>query len=1448
MDAEKFQQVLKETLQQQQTAMFEQFGKLLQQVAGNSITPGTSTASVAGTSSSSSSTFKNLSDSMLPFTYDPENNGTFESWYKRYESVFIKEAEDLSQSTKVRLLTGKLSNQDFEQFSNSILPKEPHELSLNEATEKLKSIFGHRQSKFSQRRECLNMFKHDSEDFAQYASRVNKHCERFDVTRCTSDELKAQIFVNGLRSQQDSLILEKLLAKLDTESSQLASLKTEPEQAAFKRLNLQDLINEAERIICLKNDKSSIVEASTSEVLFIKQRQRQINKTDDKLAVSSNPSIPRRPCWFCGGMHFVKECSFKEKLCSDCNQKGHKNGYCYSAKPRPIGNKQRGTESNNPYKANLINNNAAENRKYILPNVNGSVIKFQFDTGSDITIISRNNWMKLGKPLLTPTTKKASGATGTSIPLLGSFPCVIKIEDKEEYEECFVTSLQINLFGIPWISAFELWEQPINRFCNVVHELENTSLTDEIRKNFPDLFSEGLGCCTKTEASLNVKEGTRSVYRNARPVPHAAREVVADELERLQRLGVISPVEYSDSAAPIVVVKKKNGKIRICADYSTGLNDRLEPNKHPLPTPDHIFSKLAGMKVFSIIDLSDAFFQIPLDEEAKRLMTINTHIGLFTVNRLQQGVKTAPGIFQQIIDTMLSGTNTYGFIDDMICSGKNEEEHKLQLFETLNRLQDYGFKLRLDKCKFGVSTVQFCGHVIDQHGIKPHPGKIASLQDLPSPQNIQQVRSFLGAVNYYGKFIHGMKELRGPLDNLLKRDSTFVWKHEHNKAFIDIKAVLSSDLCLTHFDPQKKIVLATDASEYGMGAALLHEFDDGSLHPIMHFSATFNAAERNYPQMHKEARALVFGLKKAHYYISGRRFKIHIDHKPLLAIFKPKSGIPMYTAARLQRYAITVLSYDFDIVYINTESFGYADMISRLITNHTKPDEDDVIASVRLEEDDDDSNVSCYAIQTAKNLPVSFKDIQTTTQSSVGLSKVLKFIENDSWPPRNRQITDIEVAELYQHRNNLAVQHDCIFFGDRIIIPKIYRQKILEDLHFGHPGECRMKLLAAGKLFWPNINADIERMVKCCEKCGSIAKSPTKCTLKPWPLPTRPWERIHIDYAGPVSGYSFLVMVDAYSKWPEIFKTTSTTASKTIEFIQTAFAQHGLCDTIVSDNAQQFVCDEFKDFCASQGITLINSPPYNPQSNGQAERFVDLLKTGLEKATGNVDAKLREFLTCYRRTPSYNLGMKSPSELLNNRQMKSRLDRLGKREEFPTSDENNKMAQQYNRHHGAKWKEFHTGDTVYVKLFASNKKWSWTPAFIISKIGTVSYMVKIDLPDNQRTFKAHINQLKIRYVKNEISELFEVPNWPDNIETFVDPRPPAQEQEVHSENNSEDDMNGWSDNEARQYEDSNDDFLDAEDDGSQFIVQPEIEQDGRRRSERTTKGLPPRWHQEYEKI
>lgn len=978
----------------------------------------------------------------------------------------------------------------------------------------------------------------------------------------------------------------------------------------------------------------------------------------------------------------------------------------------------------------VTGNQSLPDRKFITPRINGMLTRLQVDSGSDITIIAANNWRKLGSPALSPARISPKSASGNSITLWGSFKCRMSINDNEEAGECYVAS-RLNLLGSEWMTKLGLWDVPLSMVCHQLKvDVKRDSLTQEAMTKFPKLFSEGLGCFNKTEASMTLKADAKPVFIKARPPPFAAMKPIEEEIMRGVHEGIYTSTEYSDFAAPIVVVKKKNGKIRLCGDYSTGLNDVLEPNKFPLPTSDQIFAGLTGCKVFSVIDLSDAFLQVPLDSNARKLLTINTHLGLFNVNRLQPGVKTAPGIFQENISKMLSGIKAFAFIDDIILGGEDEKEHRAILFEVLARIQENGFKLRVEKCQFGKLNIPFCGHILSEDGIRPNPEKTLEISNIPRPEDVHQVRSFLGAVNYYGKFVKNMMNLRGPLIELTIDGAEFKWGERQEKAFLDLRKIMESELVLTHYDPLKKIVVAADASAYGMGGAIMHEFPNGSLHPIIHVSKAFSAAQKNYSQIEKEAEALVFTVKRCHKYLFGRKFELHTDHKPLLTIFGSKKGIPVITASRLQRHALTLLAYDFDVKYVNTESFGYADMISRLISRHEKLPEDDIVIA-QLE-------VQCFAIDTASTLPVKFSDIQAKTQECQVLSQVSSYIMH-GWPQSRKAIVNSEVARFYDQREAFTLLSGCIFFGERIVIPAPLRPQILEELHRGHPGIVRMKLLARCKVFWPQIDKEIERTVRSCENCAKAGKSPIKCSLQPWPVPKSPWSRIHIDYAGPVDGMCFLVIVDAYSKWPEVFETKITTTSKTIELLSEVFTRHGYCDTIVSDNGPQFTSDQFANFCKSLGVEHIRTAPYHPQSNGQAERFVDLLKTGLKKAVGSVNERLREFLFSYRSTPSYNLGMKSPAEVLNARSMKSKLD-LVKPSEHHSHQVHSTMAKQFDHHHGAKWKEFFIESDVYYQLHNSSASWQWVPAKIIKKIGKVNYEIKLA---SGRIVKAHANQLKV---------------------------------------------------------------------------------------------------------
>lgn len=278
------------------------------------------------------------------------------------------------------------------------------------------------------------------------------------------------------------------------------------------------------------------------------------------------------------------------------------------------------------------------------------------------------------------------------------------------------------------------------------------------------------------------------------------------------------------------------------------------------------------------------------------------------------------------------------------------------------------------------------------------------------------------------------------------------------------------------------------------------------------------------------------------------------------------------------------------------------------------------------------------------------------------------------------------------------------------------------------------------------MDLQIENIVKTCNNCASAARTPVKVPLASWSSPTKPWERLHIDYAGPINGEYYFLLVDSYSKWPEIYPTTSITASKTVEILAEILARFGIPDAIVSDNGTQFTSEIFQSFCTSNGITHLRSSPFYPSSNGQAERFVDTFKRGIQKlkAEENIRKYLPVFLQHYRSTPNSNVPNKlSPAEALLGKPLKTVLDLLKPPQASSYHKDENKIKQeqQYNQKHGVKAKQFEPDDLVYVKIY-NNNKWQWTSGKIIERSGQVLYNVLLDTQD--RLVRSHANQLRLR--------------------------------------------------------------------------------------------------------
>ena len=930
-----------------------------------------------------------------------------------------------------------------------------------------------------------------------------------------------------------------------------------------------------------------------------------------------------------------------------------------------------------------------------------TVVAFKIDTGAQVNLLPFAEYTKMkNKPRITKNNVTIKAYNGSAIENHGMIKAEVKFKDQVEIVQFMLVDVMQPIMGLKSAETFGL----IKRIDEIQ---DNVDLKQELMEKYPSVFDETkIGCLPVIHTIRLDKEAIPSIDPQ-RKVAVAIRKDYKKALDNMVALNVIKKiVEPTRWVSSLVLVRKKSVEIRVCLDPKN-LNDSIMREHYHIPVKSELTSEMANAKYFTKLDAKMAFWQIPLDVESQKLCTFNTPFGRYCYLRLPYGITSASEVFHRTVTQIfddLEGVKVY--IDDLIIWGENKDQHDERLHKVLERAMEANFVLNLKKCEFRMKKITYLGEVLSSKGVHPDPEKIRAITEMPLPTSKKDVQRLFGTVNYLGKFILNLTKRTTAIRSLIENKTEWQWNKEHSDEWNDLKETLTSSPILKHYDLSKETKIPTDASKKGLGAVLLQKHE-GDWLPVAYASRALTATEQRYAAIEKEALGLVFGCTKFDEYIFGRQIILETDHKPLLSIHKK----PLADASpRIQRLMLKLLRYDITMEWTPGKNLHIPDTLSRAFLKNS---------------DKNDEELTYHVNAVLEDLPVSkemWSKIATYTECDPALQEVAKSIAI-GWKTR-------ALNQYYHYRDEMTMINGVILKGKRVVIPKKMQSEMLKIIHEGHLGIEKCKRRARDVLYWPNMNKDIEDLAGKCSVCMKHQYAQTKEPLIQHERPAKPWVKVGADLFH-FYGKDYLLVIDYFSNYPEVALLPDITSATIITKMKSIFARHGIPRELVSDNGKQFDSMEFQKFTTQYQISHITSSPTYPQSNGQAEKGVQIVKRLLKKAKEN-DSDPYIALLNYRSTP-LDCG-KSPAELLMNRKLRTRLP--DPEELLPVSghDQRRTSIQWYNQHAHV-LKPLNPNEVVRVR---NDGQWSLKARVIKQDQTPRSYLVETETGKVLRRNRKHL--------------------------------------------------------------------------------------------------------------
>ena len=714
---------------------------------------------------------------------------------------------------------------------------------------------------------------------------------------------------------------------------------------------------------------------------------------------------------------------------------------------------------------------------------------------------------------------------------------------------------------------------------------------------FPDTLPRELPPSDRLHHTIDLvpdhKIPTRRLYRQSETELKETKRQITEYL-------IAGHARPSTSAfgAPVLLVKKKDGSMRMCIDYR-GLNDITIKNTFPLPRIDDLHDRLGKATYFTKLDLYSGYHQIPIKPGDEHKTAFTSRYGTYEFLVMPFGLTNAPSTFQTAMNSLFHewlDDFVIVYLDDILIYSPDQSSHRQHLDLVLQRLLQQQWYCKLKKCNFAETTVEYLGHIISRGTISIDPDKMKAVTEWNPPfKNLTEVQSFLGLIGYYRRFIAHFSHLARPLHEFSHKDAPFNWQPKHTQAVDALKKAITAPDCLAIFDPDRKTYLTTDACDYALGAVLAQQYDHGE-RPVSFISKALNETQQKYSMWEKELYAIVWSVQYFRPYLLSHAFTIRSDNKPSTQLIASRA-LNLSTSAnnRVLRWLIALQTYPFTIQHQPGKANVVADALSRFPT------------AASLIPTDRETATACqtHVISTAQSDFTSL--FQQAYSSLPAYSSILNLLCKGEYHPR------------FMLHDNLIVTRETPF---RILVPddQSLRLQLFQEIHdtplAGHPGFHKLLSYVNRHFVGNRLRSDVLDFCRSCPQC-QIAKPRHERPygiLMPLQPPEEPWQDVSIDFITKLprsDGFdSIMVVVDRFSKMAHFVPLTETSSAPRVAelFLSNIVRLHGFPRSIVSDRDPRFTSSFWRELFALCQTTLRFSSPNHPQTDGQTERTNRTLK------------------------------------------------------------------------------------------------------------------------------------------------------------------------------------------------------------------------------------------------